>query len=580
MTLLSDKIRFAENQITLADGQRFAVKGHEWVRDQLWLPADGFKLWPRQGSRPCETCAALATTIVEHPDDNPTVKCKCGGLEAAPIIVTVLNLERQDGKTTGSMAYGLTALFVARNKRIGFLCASEDQAETLLRENYVQTIERNARLNALAVCKRLLIEVPQTHGVLEALSCSDRSVTGRTRTHLLIDEARDIPARVVAKLLPAVFAMHGFECPRGHVQFTISQLEGMKRQPTECPVCHERLGPWYARIVIATSSGVIADDPEKDWCSELVERLEREPHPNYHLFRSEVALNPKKSGTIVNAIGGVFGELESMSNYMAAEIGNQWTHKGDEPVDRKAIDKCTDKTLTNLSECGAECVAFLDTSLSVEKTSLVVLADDRQPDAQPWSRVFVAHLFWWELGGGRVIDENAVYDYLKKLMPMFSGLRTLGVDTTFSPWAKRLVKRVHDDKLPWDRKIEGWDNHQHQNRAGRADLLTLIAEQRIRLPDCEEMRAEFRGVKKAPKGSLDVWVDRNRKKKHADIIESLACCCYFRALEEMHGGRSDYAAWQARRKSKESRPQTATGQMLKAIDNLRIGGQSFGPNAY
>ena len=44
MPTLAEKIKFAEEHIRNKEGIRFSLKGRDWVRDQFWLPADGFKL--------------------------------------------------------------------------------------------------------------------------------------------------------------------------------------------------------------------------------------------------------------------------------------------------------------------------------------------------------------------------------------------------------------------------------------------------------------------------------------------------------------------------------------------------------
>jgi hypothetical protein len=87
------------------------------------------------------------------------------------------------------------------------------------------------------------------------------------------------------------------------------------------------------------------------------------------------------------------------------------------------------------------------------------------------------------------------------------------------------------------------------------------------------MDAEFKGVKAAPSGSLEVWVDRNRKRKHADIIESIACCCYLAAMEELSGPRATLRA-------KKTDNQTATQRVLSAMDRVTVGGVRFGVDDY
>jgi len=571
MTTLQDKIAFSK-LITCSDGSPFSLEGRPWIVDEFWRPADGWKLWPRAKSKPCETCAALATTVIEHPSDNPTSGCECGGLEAYPIIITMLNLERQDGKTTAAMAYALATLFTSRNKRFGFLCASEDQAETLLRENYILAIKASKKLCDRAICYRLRIEVPSTKSVIEAISCAPTRATGVARTHILVDEARDVPAIVFARYIQAIKAQCGYECPRGHVRI---QSDEADKAPRDCSVCGLRLTPWFPRIIATSSSGILTDNPERDWFDATIAAREREPVPGCHVFRSEKPLNPKKHASVSGAIDTAFGDIAGLSDYVESEGRNVAMHKGDDAVSREGLKRCVDAEVGHHKASGAECVAFLDTSLSVEKTSLVILArEDLRKDEKPWHRVYVSHLKWWTPADtGGVIDDNAIYNYCAALLPMFTGLRVLAVDVTFQPWARRFVSRAKAAKVAWGRKIQSWDNHKHQSRAGRADLQQRISDGRIRLPRCDEMDAEFKGVKAAPSGSLEVWVDRNRKRKHADIVESIACCCYLAAMEELSGPRATLRV-------PKGEERTATQKVLRAMDRVTVAGIRFGVDDY
>lgn len=539
MPTLDAKIRFAETYVKNKEGNPFSLAGRSWVRDQFWLPADGFKLWRRPDSDPCQECATEIGTIVETPDDNPTAGCACGGLDAQPIIVTILNLQRQDGKTFSSMAYALATLYQSRNKSFALLAASEDQAETLFRENYCEAIRQHPKLESRAHVLRMRLEIPKTHGILEALSTAHRSATGRTRTHILIDEARDIESRVVTSLIPAVFSQQGIECPNGHVQ--LSQDESANA-PKSCSACGERLRPWYGRIIITSSSGII-EGTERDWLAEMIDLLEKEPRPNYHVFRSDVSLNPKKSKVIMSAVEDVLSQLDSTRHYIAAEIGNTWAKKGEDFVTRMDLQRCTDKTLINCESCSDPAIAFLDTSITEEKTSLVIVADDSSKSERPWEFIYEARLDYWIPEHGGAINPADVLFRLDAVMPSFTRLRHMYVDTRGMPWAVQLVQDIRKSSRPWRLKVKSWTARSTaESDAGWNALQQRIRSSppTIRLQEDKAQLAEFVNLRwkhGQRQGANRMYVaDRSRGKQHKDITESLALCCHLVAVEIMAGG--------------------------------------------
>lgn len=534
---VADRIDFASRYIRNKEGLPWSLTGREWVRDQFWLPADGFKLWRREGVDPCADCLAHVGDLLEHPADNPTTACACGGLVAEPIIVTILNLQRQDGKTFNTMAFALAQLFRSRGKSIALLCASETQAEALFRENYVPVLEGNPRLAKATSVRRMRMSVERRGNILEVLSTSHKSVTGRSRTHLLIDEARDVDARTAMALIPAVFAMTGVECPAGHVRLSADQAIAA---PKTCSACGERLVPWYGRIVITSSSGML-DDSEHDWLAELVDELEKSPHPNYHLFRSEESQNPAKSKKIISAIGDVFGRLPATKHYIEAEIGNRWTRKGEDVVTQAEAKRCGDKALGGITSSAEPGYMFLDTSTTTEKTSIVVLLADseRASPEDPWSHVYVPRIdIWWPGRSGRgAVDEAAVERQFVHVVQMFTGVRRAYIDVRGMPWASRLYFNVRKRGGRFASVVRKWGADADATRGGWALLTRRILERTIRYPDAEELYEELRGVRRRWRrdGQPDV-VDRNRDKMHKDITESIALLCWAVGNQQISSG--------------------------------------------
>jgi hypothetical protein len=537
MTTLKEKIRFSEQYIINKEGRKFSMVGREWVRDNIFLPVDGFKLWMKEGTDPCPTCRESLNSVIENPYDNQTKDCQCGGLVAEPIIVTVINVARQEGKTFSSMAYALSTMLLNKNKSFALLCATEDQCETLISECYSEAICRSPKLESLCDVQRLKITAKKTGSIFEGLSTSHKSVTGRSRTHLLIDEARDIPARTAVALIPAIFAMKGVECPASHVQLTEEQAE---KAPKKCSVCGERLVPWQGRILITSSSGIM-DDSENDWFAELVESLTVNPHPNYFLYKSEESLNPSKSKKTIGAIEDVFGSLSSTKHYISSEISNKFSRKGEDFLSRSDLKRCIDKDLVNIDGTNEASVAFLDTSVNVDKTSLVILSDDVDKGGKLFEFVDESRLDYWQPRGGHPINPDDILYRLDAVMPAYTNLKAFCVDTRGMPWAQELVLTIRKSNRPWRNKIKPWgERKSYDSQAGWSALQQriLASPPKIRLQHDIAQNKEFDGLRikmDSTRGGVFV-ADRDRRISHKDITESLACACYMISVEIMHTG--------------------------------------------
>jgi hypothetical protein len=539
MPTLAQRIDFAEKYVTNKEGTPWSLKGREWVRDEFWRAADGYKLWRPVNGEPCEECKDSIGEIIEHPSDNHTrhqehAATGCVGLDVYPIVITALNLIRQDGKTFNAMGMALADMAVGKNISIALLAASEDQVKTLFDENYRQAVEGNPKLDKRFSVTGLRLSCAKTNSFLEALPASAKSVTGRTRRKVLIDEARDVPSEVAWALIPAIQAMSGVECPRGHVSRIDADaaMAALNGPAQECTACGDRLQPFFGRVVATSSSGVSGDDDDY-WFRELIEQTEREPSPYVHVFRSSTPLNPAKSPMVANALVSVFGSLESMKHYVHADMTNEWTTKGNDFITAAEVGRCIDPRLKNRDECPDPCVGFLDTSDSGDKTSLVMLASDPLGLA-PWERAYTPLIEWWDpakMPGG-VIDENEVLRRCTEILPLYTQLKILAVDTRGRPWAVRLVKALR--KLGFN-VVEEWNKStSHEADAGWSELGRRIRAMTVRLIDDPEMRKEFRGLKvKKREDKPDKVTDKNRRKSHKDITESLATCCYLAAMEAL-----------------------------------------------
>lgn len=569
MSVVDEKIAFAEKHIKNKEGVPWRLEGREWIRDEFFLPADGWKLWKYEDSEPCASCVDRIGEIVEHPDDNPTTKCNCGGLCAEPILVTVLNLERGDGKTFNLMAYTLATLFRAKNKSMAAMWASEDQGARIFNDNWGEAIRQAPALNNPKRCKihgnPPQMDCPATRSRLGVLTASHRSGTGSRLTHILADEARDIAARTMMALLPSVNAMHGVECPSGHVQLTPEDVERMGKVPSKCSACGRRLAPWWPRIIIVSAAGVLGGT-ERDWLFELVEHLEATPHKNYHLFTSAKygkPLNPRKSEMVTSAMTDVFGALPSTRHYVAAEYGNQWSQVGEDVMQPSDIKRVMDASLHNEEGTSAKSIGFLDTSLTVEKTSLVILSE--APDSTvPWERVYMSFLeFWWPGHGGcrawKRVKPSVVKQTLESVLPLFPNMARFVIDTktgarreTKEAWPVIMFRELRTGSGDWRKKIEPWKGGEDESVIGWDLFTERVIDGTITLQKSKEIVDEIKGVMMSRPKQSDrpaKVVDRNRQHMHKDITQSLADLCYLIKREQLRTRRARFTKADAARRS-------------------------------
>ena len=551
MATLKQRMEFAENNITEKGGKPWSAKGRPWVVDELFRPVDGFKRWPRDPTKLCEKCSAMVGDIVDHQDDVPP-RCrrrgmeseKCAGLTAEPCIMTVLCLPRRSGKTFNTAAWCLSQLFQERRKRIAFIASSEDQMKSIFRENYVDVIARNPGMskNSEVRASQGIIRVPRTQSMFEGMSTSHKGVTGRGRTTVVCDEARDVDARTISAILPSIFEQSGFNCPNGHLHTSSGEVA-----PKRCPACNAKLRKWFGRILIMSSAGILDGNPERDWFCELVNHLRANPSPNVHLFEANTTVNPDISKEITGTVESVFGALESTRQYVSVEIENRFTRKGETLLSKAQIDACVDNGLRNRMKSELECVAFLDTSRTQDLTSLVVLSHDVNNSIDPWSQVVVERIDIWnpKEQPGQVINPATILEHLDLYIPMYPNLRALRVDTRVMPWAMALVAKIKKER-PWGRVVDGY----HGKRAERQSSWTLLHQrlmaQTIRIPPNKELRAELLSVRRMEdlQGRLDIR-DANRNKRHVDVAEGLACCCLLAHMESLTT-RQSLAATQSR----------------------------------
>ena len=533
--------KWCRSEITLKEGHRWSNKDPKraWIERELFAPATGFKLWRKGDDAPCDECIEHIGKFVDQPEDNPRATCKeCPGLEAEPQLITLLNLDRQDGKSTNTLALVLYTLFREFNKSVAFLAASEDQADKLFEELYVSAIKANPRLEAMSKIVGSSLYVPDMYSRMEALPASHRSVTGRTRTHIIIDEARDIAARIVVALIPSILAMGGIECPKGPPQrgHTAIGMDGIASAPTHCVACSAKLRRWWPRIIITSSSGVIDEGGKTgtEWMPELITEATETPRPNIHIFQSTESLNPRKSAKIADAMGDIFGTLPSTREYAAAEFNNQWQRRGDAFISKADVAKVTDKKLINAYQCDLDAVGFLDTSISNDLTALVLLATQDNYATVEQRRIDI-----WDpskMEGG-VIDDDEITDHMMEILPLWPNLARLRVDTRGMPWALKMVKALRAEGF---RFVDKWEERDTVAQMGYTILEQRIRRGTIKLQANKIQAREFSGLmrKVSNANTPSKVLDRNRKTNHADTVYSLAVAAYLAHVEQHKKARS------------------------------------------
>jgi len=545
---VSDRAAFCAEHLTTADGEPFSLVGREWQRDQFWNPLDGYRLWAVDPERLCAGCAARAgriVTSVYESDDTRTeahARTGCAGLHSHIIWLVALQLKRQQGKTTAVAGFAVSSMFRHARESIAYVAGSEDQSEAIFRDNFSKPAKRSEAIGPRVRPMRTRLTVSENESEFELFPTSLAGSTGGARTLVVVDEARDVPSHVFAAFVPQVYARNGWRCPSGKIGHTRSSgdlelLEdrvgaavdpGQERYGQKCKVCSLKLEPWSGRVAVMSSAQEL-DGSDADWFDSLCNALEQDPVPDAHVFRSVRLLNPKVQQQIVSRTQAVLGKVPGLTDSMDIEAGGVSKRKGERFVTDEDLKAVTDRRLENRERGERPGVAFLDTSTSGELTSCVVVEDDSdaEQEEKPWHRVVMARLDIWvpaQQSGG-IIDERELEAYLDSLVPRFKLLR-LRVDDRHEKRWRTLVEKLR--KKPWGRIVVGCTKLTREDRRlAWNELEARILGRRIRLFDDEDLKAELKGARKYR--DLDNRVDvrePTRRRRHLDISESLAGCCY------------------------------------------------------
>lgn len=507
-----------------------------WMKSHVLEPLDGYQSW-RAGERLCSSCKILVARIC-----STLAACKiaphsgCDGVDGHKIIIALLNLKRQQGKTTTAAVYSLSELFLARNSNILYLAAAEKQSGRIFEAKWVAPIRKNPKLLRKVSINGDEIRNERRGNLFKFVPTSAKSVPGGTWRFLIVDEGRDVKAPVIAALVPSIIAARGLECPYGH--FT-SESSATTRQ--DCPACGTILEEWYGRILVMSSSG-----EDTGWFFEMIDLLEEVPQPNSYLYRSAETLNAHTSEETITAIEETFGKLPSMEGLIRRELHNEFTREGDEFLPAKAIKAITSEALVEVQASTQRCVGFLDCSRTAELTSLV-LAGDPNSDGEgasvhpPFEKISILRVDVWDpktSPGGRV-SYTQIRDHIAAMLgtaPLrFPNLVELAIDTTLLSDAKELFDWCR--RQPWGGRVREFQADRLANQLAWQHLeqRVLGGAERIEIPNHKRLVDELKSarVRTTTEGFARVMDssagDRRGGRLHRDISMALAGCCFLAA---------------------------------------------------
>lgn len=552
---IAERVRWLQQNWTVKDGSPWTIEGREWVLEEIIRPLYGWKISSGGDGKLCSRCAKFAGRIVEWlPDIEDLIDRDhglrhdgaCPGLVMRKIQVVVVCVNRRGGKTTNVCA--LAGEMISHDEYVDMMmfAAAGAQTSTLFRENLLEPLRRieddGGEIDDFE-SNGERVWFPDLHSQFEIVDSSRRSVTGRGKNRLIVEEARDVDGAMLVKALPSILDRNFLTCREGH-RFPFS-AEDRERRRKHCPVCTSRLEPHFGTVVIVSSGGVIDDSPALKWFAELVVMLEEKPQPAFHVFRDDDVANPAIAQESRDVMS-VFEAVPSIGSMMTAEMSNTLTAAGDIYIDRAELARVTDPQLHHVDGTDAPCILFFDTSLKKDLLSLTALATDdgsapfwrRGAGAEalpPWTLVNVPSIFWWDpkavfrTSGGVVHYEEVAWALLAPILPLFPNAREIWIDVRGQLWAHRLVELGRASGTPWGRKFQRYQHGGKEEEVRRTGFTTFeqrVKGRTIRMFAHDRVRQEIEGLKKVQnaKGYFDV-VDRKRKLMHADIVSGIAALC-------------------------------------------------------
>lgn len=538
---LAKLVSFCERFLDDGNEGPWSIVGREYVIDEIWTPLQGYRVLPPKGQTREDLCAACqpligGTELTErhvHPFGHEEW---CAGATRTPLVISLVNLPRRNAKTHSILSYAIASAFLKRNKRWAFVAAAKDQTDELIEQKILRPLRRHEALRDFYRPVGDKIEIPGKNSWIEVLPTSFGSVTGRGYTGVLVDESRDVEARVAAALMPSIFDCHGVECPKCGQHWQVPQKgSGGKQPPALCPKCNVPPERWYGRLLFASSSGIRDGNVSREWFDDAVEKRLAKPHRNVHVFSTGKILNPSVATEIVDAVAEAWADVDGINVHVAVETTNQSIRRGEAFLTRADVDRATDRRLIDTDASSRLAVWFLDASEKHDLTTLAVIVDDARANETPFARLALQHLKVWDPRNRAdcpdgVIDDEAIAAYLERVADRFPKIRRGEVDTRGLPWAAAMMERCRGKT--WRLRADHYVGKQVDDDAAYAALRDAVMGQRLRLPYHPKLVEELLAIQTIKRrGGLPGVVDpnanaqgrnRNRGGLHRDVSMAVA----------------------------------------------------------
>lgn len=547
--------QFIESNIVDKLGRKIVV--HPWMLDEVFRPLLGFKRWVREDEErtaPCARCRSQHDTIADSiADAERAPHDDCPGLAAHKIRVVLVNLKRQQGKTTTGACFALAEQCLGRNIDGTYVGSTGSQGDRVWKEKFLHPVEANAQMSKRITLLEKRMKNPRQNNDLNYIAPSPRASVGTTKRRLYIDEVRDLEPRVVIRLLATVIASDSMQCASGHWAGRIGERD-------ECPVCGEELDTLYGTALLMSNAG-----QDEGVFYELLEELRSRPDRAYHLFSSADTLNHYAESGAEKDLNRVFARLPSTQHLVRQELGNVFTREGDEYLPADLIEACAVSVMP-ADGSDVRCVGFLDCSRTQDLTSSVIAGDPESagdlPPPDVFARLETMRIDVWDPSRTGRVDYRAIYDWLHDWLPKFPRLIEYWIDVSLIADAQELYDKV--TREPWGKMVRAWRGSQLANKEAWDALERRVLEGSIRYHDNPRLVRELKNakVRRTQGGSL-VVVDRSRSNSrgrlHRDISYSLAGCCW---IAERFRGRDVDAV--DRRLDKINRSERSAAKPLTA----------------
>jgi hypothetical protein len=416
-----------------------------------------------------------------------------------PVILMLLLLFiRQSGKSQLMNHVGVSELLTVPSAHILFVAASTDQATTIferkLRGPLTTLLRRWGTPDLVQFTKRGCV-CSTLGSVLEVVSPNECTITGRTPTLFICDEAREIPNETFTAFAPSVIGAGG-------------------------------------KILVGSSAGA-----PRDWWYELVTENERNPSPEVKLIRGGTTNeNPHADQKML----AFLRKQIALINPAAArrELENDFAESGDELIPWPLIEEAIDDHLGELPSDQGDAFGMEDLSRRRDLTTrtVVVVRPPRRPEAQ--DHLVVASQRIWDPKRAPTgeVDFAEVREDLASLPRRFPSLRRMLIDTgaessSVLPWAKAhplLSTRVEPFVASVNSNQDLW-----------SALVARFHARTISIPRSERLLLELRNLRREEFsfGSRFRVVDSSRK-YHRDLSLTLAGAVFAHASQEPDRGPS------------------------------------------